>query len=214
MKNQDKRARPNSTPQPRSDFNWPPKDEELAPSGIDANQSAHERLRAYFNWPPDDAGPAPATAEASGVTSEEPRSALNWPPVDDVAASPGVGGVPEPAGEAEGSFNWPPPDEPVPVPIVERMFQPSAPEVEPHPEDSVFVPAPIEAAAAIEVAAPTLDVEAAAVAESVVQAELDGITDGQWELEIARLQALIDGLTEKLEWRATGVIGNGQRLQH
>ena len=214
MKKLDKRARPNSTPQPRSDFNWPPKDEELAPFGIDASPSAHERLRAYFNWPPDDAGAPAATAEASGVTSEEPRSAFNWPPVDNVAASPGVGIVPEPAGEAEGSFNWPPPDEPVPAPSVEMTFEPSAAGVEPRPEDSVFVPAPIDAGAAIEVDAPTLDVEAAAVADSVVQAELDGITDGQWELEIARLQALIDGLTEKLEWRATGVIGNGQRLQH
>ena len=59
-----------------------------------------------------------------------------------------------------------------------------------------------------------VDLEAAEAAEAVVDVELDALTDGQWEVEIARLQALIEGLTEKLEWRATGVIGNEQRLKH
>ena len=72
--------------------------------------------------------------------------------------------------------------------------------------------APIEAAASTEVDDTTLDVAAAEVAE--VDVGLDGLTDGQWEVEIARLQALIDGLTEKLEWRATGGIGNEPRLKH
>lgn len=213
MKKLDKRAGPNSTQQPRSDFNWPPTDDELAPSGIDNSQSAHERLRAYFNWPPDNAGPPAATAEAPMVTSEEPRSAFNWPPVDDVVGSPDVGSVPEASGQAEGSFHWPPPDEPVHAPIVETTFEPSAAGVDRQPDVSVFVPAPIEAVASTEVDAPTLDVAAAEVAD-VGEVELDGITDGQWEVEIARLQALIDGLTEKLEWRATGAIGNQQRLKH
>ena len=44
MKKFDKRSGPDSTQQPRSDFNWPPTEDELAPYGIDTSQSAHERL--------------------------------------------------------------------------------------------------------------------------------------------------------------------------
>ena len=133
-------------------------------------------------------------------------------PVDEVAASPGVGIVPEPSGEAEGSFNWPPPDEPVHAPSVQTTFEPSGAGIDRQPDDSVFVSAPIEAAASTEVDDTTLDVAATGVAE--VDVGLDGLTDGQWEVEIARLQALIDGLTEKLEWRTTGGIGNEPQLKH
>ena len=93
-------------------------------------------------------------------------------------------------------------------------FEPSAAEVDRQPDRPVFGAAPIEAAAYHRSwMPPTLDVAAAEAAE-VVDVELDGISDGQWEVEIARLQALIDGLTEKLEWRATGVTRNEQRLHH
>jgi hypothetical protein len=210
MKKLDKRAGPGSTPQPRSDFNWPPTDEEVA-AGLDTSRSAHERLRAYFNWPPDDEEPPAAAAETPRVTSEEPRSAFNGLPVDE-GASPGVGIVPEPSGEAKASFNWPPPDEPVHEPTVQTTFERSGAGIDRQPDDSVFASAPIEAAASTEVDDTTPDVAATEVAE--VGVGLDGLTDGQWEVEIARLQALLDGLTEKLEWRTTGGIGNDPQLKH
>ena len=213
MKKLGKRSGSDSTQQPRSDFNWPPIEEELAPSGIDSSPTAHDRLRAYFNWPADDDGAPPlAAAETPTVGSEEPRSAFNWPPADEVDASSGVGIIREPPRE-EGSLNWPPGDEPAAAPVVQETFEPWPAGVDRQPDGPVLAATPIEAAEYPGVAdSPTLEVETAEAAD--VDVELDALTDGQWEVEIARLQTLIEGLTEKLEWRATGAIGNQQRLKH
>jgi hypothetical protein len=225
MKKLDKRSGPDSTKQPRSDFNWPPMEEELAPSGIDSSQSAHERLRAYFNWPADDGAPPPVAAETPTVGSEQPRSAFNWPPPDEVDASSGVGIIREPSRE-EGSFNWPPADEPAAAPVQET-FEPWPAGVDRQLDGPVLPATPIEAAEYPGVAdSPTLEVETAEAAavdveldavtdgQADVDVEFDALTVGQWDVEIGRLQTLIEGLTEKLEWRATGAIGNQQRLKH
>ena len=216
MKKLNKLFKPGSTEQPRSDFNWPPTEEDLAPFGDDNTQTAHERLRAYFNWPADDDN-APAGVEPTPFTSEELRSTCDWPPVDEEEAASGIGAVQGASGEAEGSFSWPPPDEPVPATVVQETFEPWPAGAARQSDDSFSTPTPLPAAEYTAFGdAPMLNVEAAEAAGVEFEGEpgLDSISGGPWEVQIARLEALIERLTEKLEWRATGANQNEPRLKH
>jgi hypothetical protein len=155
-----KRSGSGSKEQSRSDFNWPPTEEELAPSGIDRTPSVHDRLAGYFNWPADNAAPqAPPTPDAEPVM--------------------GVG------------FTWPPPDEAVDLPRLESR----RPEPEP-------LPARDESASGL------------ATASADEPTEIEEIFTDQWVVHTARLQSMIEALTEKLEWRVTATPDVRQRLKH
>ncbi len=52
------------------------------------------------------------------------------------------------------------------------------------------------------------------VAAAADEPEVDEIITDDWAVEIARLQSLIEALTEKLEWRMTATPGTEQRMKH
>ena len=110
-----------------------------------------------------------------------------------------------------------PADEPAPATVVQETFEPWPAGAARQSDDSFSAPTPIPAAEYAGVGdSPTLNVEAAEAAGVEFEGERGSIQSpaAHGKFEIARLEALIEGLTEKLEWRATGAIGNQQRLKH
>jgi hypothetical protein len=155
-----RKASQQSNEQTPSDFNWPPTDEELAPSGIENTLSVQERLRAYFNLPADDQQEEPpAAAETATLPAPQPQSAiLADPQSPSTFRWPVIGVVQKLTGRNGKTFNWPPGEKPC-----SQLHEPAQPALE------------------------------------------EGVSD-DWEFEVERLQALIDRLTEKLEWRAADVV--------
>jgi hypothetical protein len=185
-----------SSEQQRSEFNWPPTDDELASSGIDSTPSAHERLRAYFNWPPDEQAEQPAlpTETAPPVDERAPQSGFSWPPPEEPAPAP--------------NLTWPPPAEPSGP---EVTFEPALDVVDAQPEDEVPAPPPLDAAEPVV----QTDSSASGIMAVDADAEFEETLSDQWAVEIARLQTLLDGLTEKLEWRSgTGAVLDEPRVKH
>ena len=188
---------------PRREFNWPPTEEELAE--FDPTQSARERLRAYFNWPNDEQPPAVEDPPAS----DEPPSEVDWPS-EEPAPSPVIVTTYDGTGRAEG-LTSPPPEESALLPTLEATF-----DAEPAEDEGPLVdpePAPAEAVA-MEYVGIGNETDGIELIDPTNDTELDEPISDQWEVEIARLQTLLDGLTKELEWRATGVALNEPRLKH
>ena len=207
MKNPWKHPGPSSTEQSRSEFNWPPTEDELADSGPDSARTAHERLRAYFNWPPEGESPATSRGQEVAATTAD----FDWPAA-------------EVAPDTLDAFH----QEMTPAPPTSFEPWPPAVDAEPPPEESFATASAAELsfeAARVEPAEEPVIVERAAAADGVVTqvdraatevasaaAELAAASDEdgediviseRWDVEIARLQALIEGLTETLDSRMT-----------
>jgi hypothetical protein len=123
------------------------------------------------------------------------------------------GTVFEKASRTGEGFNWPPPEE---SSTLEVTFEP-APSLLEDPADALESARAeaaeyVEAAEHVEAAESTMAVTA--LAGEANEPGFEETLSGQWEAEIARLQALLEALTETLEWRATGGIPNEPRSKH
>ena len=126
--------------------------------------------------------------------------------------------MPASSGESDGDFNWPPTDEELvqyggktsasqpPAPAFAQAVTPPSFSEPPGAEfdwtlqDEGLTRAGAEDPTTLRVA----------VAQN--ETALDGTSPGEWVAEIARLQELIEGLTQKLEWRVKPV-GRERRLK-
>ena len=125
-------------------------------------------------------------------SSDEPDAAFNWPPSDAVLAQ----------------YGMKIPGLPVADPVMppETLAQSSAPDVEQAaPPPSFFAPQYAEVEAPMgdegEIRPGVEDSSIPGVAVAQREYAVDADSPGEWAAEIARLQELMDGLTQKLEWR-------------
>ena len=184
-----------SSQKPHADFNWPLTDEEVAQSRLETLQ----RLYGYVDSRPTDDEPLPSAVEPLHSAVEKPHPDVNPPPTDEELteggiatvqgqtvfsgaaakrAEPFVAGatlaadatsaVPDASSELWDARFDRPPGTEVPTP----------PEAE-HPEYAGTDGSPEIAVAPNETA-------------------IDETSAGDWAAEIARLQALIEGLTEQV----------------
>jgi hypothetical protein len=130
----------------------------------------------------------------SPSTSEQPRADFNWPPTDDELTQYGIEIVQsEKSGPTRSPFTsseqprddstWPPTDDE----LVEYGIE----IVQSENRESVFDGTGLE----------TGEAPLADVAFAPSDAARDGIRRGDWAAEMARVQALIEGLTQPLAWR-------------
>jgi hypothetical protein len=180
----------------RTDFNWPPTDEELEQSRAETVQ----RLEKYLQQRPADEDPQWAN-DTERRALERPPVKFDWLPTDQGRAPEGVE-----TRRSESMFRGDGTALEPPEPLMAN---------DPPPAPALAEHVPVESAASPDTETPT----AAAEAEDLVHADIeDSKIDGAaaqsaiepgeagesgWATEIARLQALMDGLTEKLEWRVT-----------
>ena len=193
-----KRFRPGPLPTRRMDFNWPPTDEELEQSRAETVQ----RLERYLQQRPVDEDPQWAN-DTERRALERPPVKFDWLPTRQGRAQARIE-----TGQTEPAFTGDAAAVDTPEPLVETDPQPAAAFVENLPVE--FTDAPdIETATAAAEAEDLIhaDVEdstlGGAAAQSAIEPEPGEGGASDWGAEIARLQGLIDGLTEKLEWRVT-----------
>jgi hypothetical protein len=137
--------------------------------------------------------------KSSGSNStKKPGSDFSWPPSDEELASSGIDSARIVHERLRAYFNWP----------ADGESPPAANEIELLPDDPPATQ-PIEV-----VHSNVGDAAATAIAGVEDEPEAEEIITGPWEVEIARLQALIEGLTEKLEWRAKSDTATEPRLKH
>jgi hypothetical protein len=191
-----RRFRPGPPPTRRTDFNWPPTDEELEQSRAETVQ----RLERYLQQRPADEDPQWAN-DTERRALERPPVKFNWLPTEEERAQVGVE-----TGHSESMFRGDAAAVETPEPLVGNDLPPAP---------AFFENVPVESAASPDTETPT----AAAEAEDLVHADVEDskmggaaaqstiepaeVGEGDWAAEIARLQELMDGLTEKLGWRVT-----------
>ena len=185
-------ARPSSK-EPRARFNWPPTDDELAQYGVEGPPRDPEFTDAGLEAGEPvvgDDSPAPATIGLFPSETWEPQlSAL--PPE---ASSPQFDS--ELAGDPPAALFTLPEPEPF------RAASLSAPESWTS-GDRVLTPSDGEGVEDSRSAAPS----ASGIALSPGATAVDSPGTDDFAGEIAQLQALIEGLTQKIEWRIPNVIG-------
>jgi hypothetical protein len=203
-------------------LDWRPTDDEPVQSSVETLHSAVEKPHPDCNWPPTDEEPADGGIEAfqsetvfdgTGVKTAEPLVArAATAPAATSAVPPGTP-TQLPTAAIRHETSRMPADRGRAMARDEQaaMFNGHAPEASPDASSE-----PWEAWFADEVATPSeaehpeyagMDASSdIAVAQN--ETALDETSAGDWAAEIARLQALIEGLTEKVEWRITNGSGH------
>jgi hypothetical protein len=194
------RPLPTSSEEPRLRFNWPPSEDELAQYGAENLRSDSEFEEAGFEageLPPIDASPATETISQYPSETRAPRLAA-FPPD---ASPPSDSGLALLGGPPAALFPLPEQEhDPEPEPF--RATSSSAPEswtpvdgAQTPSDDGDFQHSWSEATSA------------SGIAASPGAAAVDPSGTGGFADEIAHLQALIEGLTHKIEWRIPDVAG-------
>jgi hypothetical protein len=216
------RPPPLSAKKPNPDFIWPPTEEQLMQHSAETVQ----RLNRYSGRP-SDREPAEANIETLQSRAPKPRADFNWPPTEErLAAGRYAGTNNVAAGEGttdatEGST--------VSIPAASNAASLSSVSMPPsqlssavisHDASWIQVDAGqtiIRDDEAVMDAVPTLSeanqpeyigdsISVIAAAQS--EAAFDGTGSGDWAADLARLQAAIERVTEKVEWRITGASGH------
>ena len=172
-----------------------------------SGSNSTEKPGSDFSWPPSDEELASSGIDSPQTVHDRLRAYFNWP-ADDESPAAGNETAASTSGEPESRVNWPSPDEGVAPSTAQTSFEPWPAVIELLPDDPPATQ-PIEV-----VHSNVGDAAATAIAGADGEPEAEEIITGPWEVEIARLQALIDGLTEKLEWRAKGDTATERRLKH
>ncbi len=185
---------PVSGQRPTPDFIWPPPKEQLTPNSAETVR----RRNSYLDRPTGLERPLTGT-ETWQSRAPRPRADFNWPPTEEEPAAGGFAGTNSvAAGEGTAAAT---------VPVISR--------------DASWIPANIGQGSAREDeeavdAVPTRSVadgpEYVGDSISVIpvapsEAAFDGIGTGDWAADIARVQAVIERVAEKVEWRTTRVTG-------
>ena len=147
---------------------------------------------AAINWPPTDEELAEyrkTVFDAIGVTTGEPPVALASPALHAASVAPSEALAQLPAGA-----------------IAQEPSPPSSSELR-YPEFDCPLGAegPTWSDAEDPTQSGTEDPSLSRIAVAQSKIALGGTSPGEWAAEIARLQALIEGLTQKVEWRITTV---------
>ena len=212
---------PLAAKKPNPDFTWPPTEEQLMQHCAEPVQ----RLNRYSGRP-SDREPAQANIETLQSRAPKPRADFYWPPTEErLAAGRHAGTNNVVTGEATTDATEGPT---VSTPAASNAASLSSVSI-PHSQRSSAVIShnaswiPVDAGQAIVRddeavidAVPTLseadapeyvgDSISALAAQS--EAAFDGTGSGDWAADLARLQAAIERVTEKVEWRITGASGH------
>jgi hypothetical protein len=170
-----------SAKKPTPHFNWPPTEERLTQRSAEPAPRLNSQLDR-----PTDLDPPRTNIETLRSEASRPRADFSWPPTADQLAAGGFAGTRNVAGVASpsraGGGQAMVRDDDAVRDSVPTLSQTDAPSY--IGDSRTAIP----------------------VAQS--EAAFDGIGTGDWAADLARLQAALERVTEKLEWRITSVTGH------
>lgn len=166
---------------PTLHFNWPPTEEQPTQRSAEPAQRLNSRLDR-----PTDLDPPRTDFETLRSQASRPRADFSWPPTAEQLAAGGFTGTRNVAADAS-------------------------------PTRADGGQATVRDDDAVMDSVPTLSQTDArsyvgdsmtAIPVALSEAAFDGIGTGDWAADVARLQAALERVTEKVEWRITSVTGH------